>query len=448
MDWLSLLKLKKTHMKKVLLSVLTIGFISAGVSAQNVTIPDAIFKAYLVGNTAINTNADTEIQISEATAFTGQITCWAQGISDLTGIESFTSLTELACSNNSLTSLDVTQNTALTSLWCNGNSLTSLDVTQNTALTSLRCELNSITSLDVSQNTALTLLECNNNQLGGLDISTLTALTDLDCGSNFLSDLNIANNPLIENVVGQNNFIDTFTKGTNNSLVYLYLANNSLNSIDISNLPALYVVSVLNNSLTSMDVSNCDNLGNINVENNSLTSLDLTTTTALESLICTDNLMTSIDVSFLPYLGELLCEDNNLTSINIQNGNNSAIATNYFKSTGNPSLTCIQVDDVAYSTTNWTNIDAGASFSLDCNGGLGIDELKSITMNVYPNPASSQITVDTDEQIESVMVFDLFGSLVQQEFKTSFSIEALSSGVYIAHVRTNTGISRIRFVKK
>ena len=31
-----------------------------------VTIPDANFKAYLVGNSAINSNGDTEIQISEA----------------------------------------------------------------------------------------------------------------------------------------------------------------------------------------------------------------------------------------------------------------------------------------------------------------------------------------------------------------------------------------------
>ena len=82
------------------------------------------------------------------------------------------------------------------------------------------------------------------------------------------------------------------------------------------------------------------------------------------------------------------------------------------------------------------------------SGVAGINELGSNRMNVYPNPSAFDITIETEDEIESVMVFDLFGSLVQQEFKTSFSIEALSSGVYIAHVRTNTGISRIRFVKK
>ena len=40
-----------------------------------VIIPDVNFKAYLVGNSSINTNGDTEIQLSEATAFNGSIIC-------------------------------------------------------------------------------------------------------------------------------------------------------------------------------------------------------------------------------------------------------------------------------------------------------------------------------------------------------------------------------------
>ena len=57
-----------------------------------VYIPDANFKAYLVGNSAINTNGDSEIQVSEATAFNGAIFCSNMSISDLTGIESFIAL--------------------------------------------------------------------------------------------------------------------------------------------------------------------------------------------------------------------------------------------------------------------------------------------------------------------------------------------------------------------
>ena len=98
-------------MKKNYLIMLLI-FITNGLIAQNVNIPDANFKSYLIGNSAINTNADTEIQVSEATAFTGTINCSGQNIADLTGIEAFAALTSLDCSYNQLTSLDVTQNTA------------------------------------------------------------------------------------------------------------------------------------------------------------------------------------------------------------------------------------------------------------------------------------------------------------------------------------------------
>ena len=140
------------------------------VSAQ-VNIPDVSFKAYLLGNSSINTNSDAFIQVAEATAFTGNIDVGFSGISDLTGIEAFTALTQLDCDNNSLTTLDVSQNTALTTLYCFNNPLlTSLDVSGATALTDLVCFNNSLTALDVSQNTALKGLFCQNNSLTSLDV--------------------------------------------------------------------------------------------------------------------------------------------------------------------------------------------------------------------------------------------------------------------------------------
>ena len=74
-------------MKTLFISIILL--FGANVNAQNVTIPDANFKAYLVGNTAINTNADTEIQVSEATTFTDTINCSYLSISSLIGIEEF-----------------------------------------------------------------------------------------------------------------------------------------------------------------------------------------------------------------------------------------------------------------------------------------------------------------------------------------------------------------------
>jgi len=162
---------------------------------QNVNIPDANFKASLVNNSSINTNGDSEIQVSEASAFTGGIYCVGQNISELTGIEAFTALTELECGVNQLTSLDVSNNTALTSLICGDNLLTSIDVSNNTALEVLGCGDNQITSLDLSNNTALEVLGCSqNNLLTSLDLSNNSNLIELYCSDNQqLQCLNIKN---------------------------------------------------------------------------------------------------------------------------------------------------------------------------------------------------------------------------------------------------------------
>jgi hypothetical protein len=185
-------------------------FLSVSLFGQNVYIPDANFKAYLVGNPDINTNGDTEIQVSEASAFGGIIDCSNQNISDLTGIEAFTALTILYCSQNQLTSLDVSQNTALTGFACPGNQLTSIDVSQNTALTVLNCSYNQLTSLDLSNNIDLDRLYCWNNQLTSLDLSQNTALESLNCNSNQLICLNVAN--------GSNSLIGSFEAHQNSSL--------------------------------------------------------------------------------------------------------------------------------------------------------------------------------------------------------------------------------------
>ena len=78
----------------------------------------------------------------------------------------------MECSDNQLTSLDVSKNTALESLSCSNNNLTILDVSKNTALNWLLCYNNQLTSLDISNgnNSNLRYLNFQNN----LDLSCVT----------------------------------------------------------------------------------------------------------------------------------------------------------------------------------------------------------------------------------------------------------------------------------
>lgn len=203
----------------MLILILFLGI--GGVTAQNVTIPDANFKAYLVGNTAINTNSDAEIQVSEAVAFTGKIDCYYLGIMSFTGLEAFINLTELDCSFNYVNSLDLTQNTNLEYLDCSGTSLPNVDVTANIKLKTLYCTsiatVSALTSLDVTNNVNLEALYCDNNSLIGLDLSENVRLEELDCYGNFITSLDLSLN---RNLVSLSCFANSLTslniKNTNN----------------------------------------------------------------------------------------------------------------------------------------------------------------------------------------------------------------------------------------
>ena len=135
----------------------------------------------------------TALNIAEIDDTVGELTA-------LKGIEYFTSLRWLNCSENRLISLDVSGCTWLEYLDCSENKLISLDVSGCIWLNMINCFDNELTSLDVSNNTALSYLNCNINRLTSLDVSNNTALENLICFSNQLTSLDIRNNKLLENL--------------------------------------------------------------------------------------------------------------------------------------------------------------------------------------------------------------------------------------------------------
>ena len=114
-----------------------------------------------------------------------------KNLTDISGIEYFTQLTELNCSNNQLTALPVEKLTNLTSLYCINNQLTALLVGNLTQLKNLSCSYNQLTELSVENLTKLTSLYCNNNQLTALSVGSLTNLGVLNCHDNRLTELDI-----------------------------------------------------------------------------------------------------------------------------------------------------------------------------------------------------------------------------------------------------------------
>jgi len=138
---------------------LLLSFGASSVHAQNVYIPDAVFKNYLF-NEGADTNGDFEIQVSEAQSFTGPLNISYSTITDLTGLEEFTALESFSCVGVPITSLDLSTNVMLLSLDCVNNKFTSLDLSNNINLTHLICNQQKITSLDLSNNINLVSVDC------------------------------------------------------------------------------------------------------------------------------------------------------------------------------------------------------------------------------------------------------------------------------------------------
>ena len=142
--------------------------------------PDGAFRQYVADNFdkdkdgALNQterNAVKEIEISNS------------GCTSLQGLKYFSKLTDLFCSDNNLTELDVSENPELKGLICYNNSLTSLNLNKNTKLRSLNCNNNKLTVLDLRENKSLSWLRCKNNCLTSLDLRNNPQIGDLQVGS-------------------------------------------------------------------------------------------------------------------------------------------------------------------------------------------------------------------------------------------------------------------------
>ncbi len=225
----------------------------------------------------------------------------------------------------------------------------------------------------------------------------------------------------------------------------------SLNIFSLSGIEAFVSLTVLfcqNNPLTNLDVSGCTALNSLSCQNSQLTSLDVSGCTALTDLLCAYNQLTSLDVSTCTALTYLVCSNNNLTSLNVKNGNN--INMDLYAKT-NPNLSCIEVDNVAWSNANWSNtIDATASFSLNCSGAGISDINESNTLMLYPNPAVSELNI-LGEGAFSYEISDMSGKIFfQGEVNESdkIRIAELNAGVYnITHITENK-IQTLRFIKQ
>lgn len=376
---------------------------------QIVNIPDINFKNALIGNSAINTNADTEIQLSEAINVQN-IDVSNMGIQDLTGIEAFTNVVFLNVSHNTLSSIDLSQNVDLQVLGLNNNFLTTLDVSINTNLVGLNITENS-----------------------------------------FSGQFTITNHPSIQNFTSINNHgITEFIISDNSQLLTVVISNsNQLTTASLLNNSNLFSAQIDFSQMSNLTIQNCNALTDLYITDNNFTSLDLSTLTTLKNINISNNQLISLDFSNNPNLEAMSCSNNNLTSLDLRNGNNTNIS--FYNSLNNSNLTCVLVDDANYSNANWTLKDAYTNFGqtlAQCNT-LSNQEFNVLDkISFYPNPTNSILNISIKEDIQNVEIYNLLGSKVMEHKSKSINVSTLENGIYLLKVITKEGVfTAKRFIK-
>ncbi len=126
----------------------------------------------------------------------------------------------------------------------------------------------------------------------------------------------------------------------------------------------LKTVDVGKNMLTKIDVHLLTELEGLSIYENQFTAINLYSNKKLITFTANDNQLKNLDFRENENLFIVTINDNFLENLNVKNGFNTLIQQ--FNVKGNPNLTCIEVDDVDFSNTNFTQKDNTANYSIDC----------------------------------------------------------------------------------
>ncbi|MES2798554.1 MAG: T9SS type A sorting domain-containing protein [Bacteroidota bacterium] len=85
--------------------------------------------------------------------------------------------------------------------------------------------------------------------------------------------------------------------------------------------------------------------------------------------------------------------------------------------------------------------DVGRVRNISCSTNLGVEEIEASLVAVFPNPATSVVTVSSEEMIERIQVFSIDGklllSLKPTNLSTTISLEEFNTGSYFIHSSIN-----------
>ena len=332
----------------VILVVLCTAALADGVKIDATNFPDKEFRSFLC--THFGLMAGDEIT-PEQIQNTQELSCNAKDIESLKGIELFTSLKHLFCSENPITELDLRNCPSLIVVKCDDCDLTSLKVK---GLLSLSCRYNKFTELDLSACPSLEFLSVEDGKLRSLDVSGLSKLETLECSRNQLNGLKVSNCGSLQN---------------------LSCEKNVLTELDVSGLQNLKTLECSFNKLKTLTLSGCGRLASLTCDYNELTAIDTNSCTVLDEISVAVNRLTSASISDSPYLTKVNLFGNSLSSLDISN--NARIKKGYRSGVVEVWEDGFNYDDLTLVIDKGTAILANV-VAFNANGGSG--SMKSLAV--------------------------------------------------------------------
>jgi len=240
------------------------------------------------------------------------------------------------------------------------------------------------------------------------------------------------------------------------SLDYLSLDELAITELNLSQNLQLRVLNLGFVSLSSLDITN-----NVNLETafisvkcetcpfiSAISSVDFSQNVLLDFLVVRSNFITKIDVSNNPNITAFEIKDmNDLIQVSLKSGNNADL--DFLRIMRNPNLLCVQVDDpqgviagVNPPYDNWI-IENSPLISEDCF--LGLDEVISVGVSIFPNPAQDMVTISPPQEnrILSIVIYDVLGNFIMEKEKdfNYLDVSSWQSGLYFFKIQTQRGAS-------
>ena len=416
----------------------------ADVAINSTNFPDPNFRSYLISQFG---DVLTQSEINNTTTMNLPPN---KQISSLVGIKYFTELETLQCTDNSLTTLDLSSNTKLTGVQCDNNQLTALKV-PNT-LEWLGCSNNQLTScclsgtthsylkqLFVSNNPMTTLgtsftnlpaleyFECSGTKFSKLDVSScknlkeltcedMTSLTELTCTGTALTKLSVSGCSNLQKLYCNDNKLSYLDVYGCSSLLTLICSANALTTIYYlsSCNSSLEYLDCKSNKLTSLSFSGFDKLKYLYCSNNQLTRLTgLSGRWQLYKVDCSNNQLTSLDVTECYYLYSLNCSYNQLSSFAVSQ-NYIFGELQYLDCSHNAPLTGLNLSvdlfpklmEVNCSYCDFRNIswDDLKLTTLDCSYNQNLTFLSNVREDDYDVRPLTTLNVDGCISLEQIIV--------------------------------------------